>query len=57
MSDAFENLKAALRKAPGIGAKAAERIALNIAVENRELGALLRQSIDEALNSLSACPE
>ncbi|MFR6033967.1 MAG: toprim domain-containing protein [Bacilli bacterium] len=36
MSKAFENLKNALKKIPGTGAKSAERMAIFLALENRQ---------------------
>lgn len=57
MSESFENLKNILKKLPGAGSKSAERMALHLALENRDAAVRLKDAIENALENVSACPE
>ena len=55
MPKEFEDLVSTIQKLPGIGPKAASRIALYIVTENKDLGNQLISDIHEGLHSLSIC--
>lgn len=57
MGESFENLKNVLKKLPGVGAKSAERMALHLALENRDDAIRLKNAIENALENATACPE
>jgi len=57
MSESFENLKNSLRKMPSVGAKAAERIALHLLLENQNFANELVNNINLALDEVDRCPE
>ena len=57
MSKAFENLKNALKKIPGTGAKSAERMAIFLALENRQHARDVAGAIISALERVTPCPK
>lgn len=54
---AYEELQQILKRLPGLGYRSAERIALELLVENRERGEALRLALGRALERTRACPE
>jgi len=56
MNEAFEKLKSALKKLPGMGGKGAERAAVHLALENREDAKNLAAAITSALGRITPCP-
>lgn len=56
MSSAFEDLKKILRSLPGIGYRAAEKLAIFLVAESPECAKLLSNKIDSALESVCRCP-
>jgi len=57
MSESFETLKNSLRKLPSVGAKAAERIALHLLLENQNFAKELVNNIESALDKIDRCPD
>jgi recombination protein RecR len=54
---AFEELQQVLKRLPGLGYRSAERIALDLLIENRDRGAQLKEALELALERISACPD
>ncbi len=55
MSQEFDNLKKILRKLPSLGPKAAERIALNLVLENPSLAKDLQDCLAKAQEAIGEC--
>lgn len=56
MSTSFDNLKNALKKLPGMGAKSAERMAVFLTLENRKHASDIADAIQSALRHVTPCP-
>ena len=56
MNSAFEDLKRILRSLPGIGYRAAEKLAIFLVAESPECAKLLSGKIDAALDTICRCP-
>lgn len=54
---AFEELQQVLKRLPGLGYRSAERIALELLLENRERGEALLAALGRALERTQACPD
>ena len=57
MGEAFDRLKNALRKLPGLGLKGSERMALHLVLEGRGEAADIAQAINAALEVVTPCPK
>ena len=57
MSKAFDNLKNAFKKIPGMGTKSAERMASFLALENRSHARDVADAIISALERVTPCPK
>ena len=53
----FEELQQLLKRLPGLGYRSAERIALDLLLENRGHGEALREVLGRALERIEACPD
>lgn len=56
MTSAFERLQQSLKRLPGLGFRSAERLALHLLVEKPEAGTELIGVLQEAVESVHACP-
>ncbi len=56
MSESFDKLKSALKKLPGTGLKSAERMALHLAMEDRNSAQEIANAILSALERVTPCP-
>lgn len=56
MLNTFERLQHSLKRLPGLGFRSAERLALHLLVEKPEAGRELIAHLQEAVDSVHACP-
>ncbi len=56
MGEAFDKLKNALKKLPGLGHRSAERIALHLSIERPDEAGELLRLVSSALERITPCP-